>query len=77
MSSTPQEVLANQIEYSNYLQKRNTLAFMQLGKFEVMLKCAILHLPEEQKEEYVNFIAEMEGERMNLGQKFRDIINNK
>lgn len=64
-----------QIEFNNYLERKKLLAMMQVCKFESMLKKAVCSLPEEQKAEYVKFIEDMEGERINLGKRFRDILN--
>ena len=62
-------------KYSKYLEQSSLFAHAQIGKYEGMLIIASMSLPEKQKQEFLDFIAEMNKEREDFSENYKQLNN--
>lgn len=64
-------------EFSKYLKASSLLSATQIGKYQGMLIIASMSLPENQKQEFLDFISEMDKERVEFNENYKLKLDNK
>ena len=64
-------------EFSKYLKESSLLSATQIGKYQGMLIIASMGLPETQKQQFLDFISQMDKERVEFNENYKLKLDNK